>query len=84
MRLQIKFRESDQRFKLRFGEIHTVTKVIGGQRYEGEYSVIPKVESQTIPTKNKVLTDDMKIESIPFFKVSNNSGGNTVYIGNEV
>ena len=67
-----------------FGEVHTVTKLVGGDLYEGEYTVIPKVIEQTMPTKEKVLTEDMIIKSIPFFKTSNNSGGNTVYIGNEV
>lgn len=66
--------------------IATVSKpaFIGGEQYEGSYDVTPKVEGQTMPTKNKVLIDDMTVKAIPIFKVSNTSGGNTVYIGNEV
>lgn len=52
--------------------------------YEGAYSVTPKVVEQRMETKNKVMTDDVTIKSIPFFNVSNESGGNTVFIGNEV
>lgn len=59
-------------------------KYINFEKYQGDYEVTPKVEAQTIPTKDKVLIDDMTIKSIPFFKVSNTTGGNTVFIGNEV
>ena len=57
---------------------------IGGEEYKGSYEVTPKVEAQTIPTKDKVLIEDMTIKAIPIFKVSNTTGGNTVFIGNEV
>ena len=52
--------------------------------YEGEYDVIPKVSEQTLPTANKLLSNDVTIKEIPYFEVSNSSGGNTVFIGNEV
>lgn len=57
---------------------------IGGEEYKGAYEVTPKVEAQTLPTKDKMLIDDMTIKAIPIFKVSNTTGGNTVFIGNEV
>lgn len=52
--------------------------------YEGEYEVTPKVSEQTLPTAQKLMSDDVTIKSIPFFNVGNTSGGSTVYIGNEV
>lgn len=52
--------------------------------YQGEYEVTPRVVEQRMETKDKLLKDDVTIKSIPFFNVSNTSGGNTVYIGNEV
>lgn len=52
--------------------------------YEGEYKVTPKVIEQTLPTAKKLLSEDVTIKKIPYFEVSNTSGGNTVYIGNEV
>ena len=52
--------------------------------YEGEYEVTPKVAEQTLPTAQKLLEEDVHIKEIPYFEVSNNSGGNTVYIGSEV
>lgn len=52
--------------------------------YEGDYEVTPKVVGQTLPTAEKLLLDDVAIKAIPFYNVGNNSGGSTVYIGNEV
>ena len=52
--------------------------------YDGEYVVTPKVNEQTMGTKDKVMTDDVTIKAIPFFNVGNASGGDTVYIGSEV
>lgn len=69
---------------LGFGEIQFVTEYVGGAPYEGDYTVTPAVNAQTLPTKEKVMLDDLSIKAIPYFETSNNSGGNTVYIGNEV
>lgn len=52
--------------------------------YQGAYDITPKVVEQRMETKDKLMTDDVTIKSIPFFNVSNTSGGSTVYIGNEV
>lgn len=52
--------------------------------FDGEYTVTPKVTEQIMATKNRLMLNDVTVKSIPFFNVSNTSGGNTVYIGNEV
>lgn len=52
--------------------------------YEGDYEVTPKVEAQTMPTKNKLLIDDMTIKGIEIHRVKNSSGGTTVYIARGV
>ena len=52
--------------------------------YEGDYEVTPKVDGQELKTKHKYMTDDVTVHAIPFFEVSNTSGGNTVYIANEI
>lgn len=54
------------------------------EQYEGEYEVTPLVTAQKLPTKKKVMIDDLTVKEIPFFDVSNNSGGTTVYIGEEI
>lgn len=77
------FLENDQALKANLGEVQTVTKYIS-EKYEGSYSITPKVEAQTMPTKEKVMVDDVTIKAIPFFDVSNTSGGSTVYIAKEI
>lgn len=52
--------------------------------YDGDYEVTPKVDGQELKTKHKYMTDDVTVHAIPFFEVSNTSGGNTVYIANEI
>lgn len=51
--------------------------------YEGVYDITPKVVEQRMETKDKLMRDDVTIKSIPFFNVSNTSGGTTVYIAKE-
>lgn len=55
-----------------------------GTPYEGDYDITPTVEGQELPTKNRYMMDDVTIRAIPFYEVSNQTGGNTVYIANEV
>ena len=52
--------------------------------YEGEYVVIPKPHDEVVlPTKDKVLSDDVTIREIPYYEVHNETG-ETVYIAKEV
>lgn len=52
--------------------------------YDGPYEAIPKVEAQTLPTAKKLMTDDVTVHGVPFYEVSNDQGGNTVYIAKEL
>lgn len=52
--------------------------------YSGSYVVTPKVDSQMLNTANKFLQNNVDIHGIPYYEVSNTSGGSTVYIGTEV
>ena len=83
-RLAVKFSDTDQKFMANFGTIQTVTEYVGGEPYGGDYQITPAVDAQTMPTKGKVMTDDVTVQAIPFFNVSNNSGGSTVYIAKEI
>ena len=49
--------------------------------YKGDYEVKPTFENQTLKTKNMAMKDDVEIKPISVTKVSNQSGGNTVIIG---
>lgn len=95
MRIQVKFAEISKRIPVTFGksvqhlpadmgEFQTVTEYIGGEKFEGEYIVTPKIEEQILPTKNKVLVEDMTIKSIPIYRVTNQTGGTTIYIAKEI
>lgn len=52
--------------------------------YLGKYEYTPRVTEQTLPTKDKRMTEDLRINAIPFFDVSNPTGGKTIYIGKEI
>ena len=53
--------------------------------YEGEYNVIPKAyEEQVLQTKEKTLLENVTVQKVPFYEVSNTSGGNTVNIAIEI
>lgn len=52
--------------------------------YNGAYEVTPQVDAQSLPTAQKLMADDVTINAIPIYNVSNTSGGSTVYIAREV
>lgn len=53
---------------------------VGGEPYEGEYTVIPAVTEQTLETREKLLADNITVKEIPYYEVSNPTG-TTVIIG---
>lgn len=76
------FVEQDCSFVISFGEMTFVQQDV--LIYEGDYSVTPTVSSQTLQTAQKLMREDLTIKEIPYFVVSNASGGDTVYIAKEV
>lgn len=79
MGLSMKF-SSKETFHPKFS---TVVTVESDERevYKGEYSIRPSVEEQKMSTKNKVMANDVTIEKIPFYSVSNEQNGETIIIG---
>lgn len=64
--------------------IDTAIVVGGSVPYEGDYIVTPKAHAQTVlPTKRKVMADDVTVLEIPYWETSN-PDGKTVYIAEEV
>lgn len=50
--------------------------------YDGEYEVTPMpYTTQILPTANLAMSTDISIREIPFYEVSNSSGGKTATIG---
>ena len=94
MVIKVQFTETDQHIAVEFketGDILTadvgeVTEVFrdGIQDYLGPYEVTPKVTTDKLPTRDKLMTHDMTILAIPYAEVTNNSGGVTATIGNKV
>lgn len=66
------------------GKFYLGVTSVGGEKYEGAYVVVPRVEeTQRLATRNKTLFDDVTVEEIPIFEVSNDCGGKTLTIGAE-
>lgn len=49
--------------------------------YNGAYTVVPNWSTQILPTREKQMTNDVKVVDIPYEFVSNPQGGITVTIG---
>ena len=50
--------------------------------YEGPYDVIPMpYTAQILPTANLAMSDNVNVQEIPYYEVSNPSGGMTATIG---
>ena len=95
MRLDVTFRELDKKLpvdfhtrneqiKVDFEHLQVVSDNVGVDYYKGDYTVTPKVEKQELATRQKFLTENVKIKEIPLFEVSNLEGGQTVFIGKEL
>lgn len=80
---QVKLDEHSNHFAADLGEIYVVAEDVRSV-YTGDYVITPKVAAQTMLTKDKVMSKDVTIKAIPFFNVSNTSGGSTVYIAKEM
>ena len=73
-----KFIQTGCVFKTNFGEIFQVRT---DEVYDGDYDVIPRVYQQILPTKDKLMLDDVTVEVIPLTKIINLSNGYTATIG---
>lgn len=53
--------------------------------YSGTTTVVPKMdEEQTLSTAGKVVVDDITVTKVPFYEVTNQTGGTTCYIAMEI
>lgn len=83
-KLNVDFRTRNEQIKVDFEHLQIVSDHTGVEHYKGSYTVTPKVEKQELATRQKFLTENVKIKEIPFFEVSNLEGGQTVFIGKEL
>lgn len=75
--LKISIKESAEKISGKLGIGGLATK-----KYTGSYAIIPSSEHQILPTKRKMMIDDLEIKAIPYYETSNETGV-TVYIGGE-
>ena len=61
------FREDGAAFAADFGELQTITKHF--DIYDGDYTVIPSVVDQSLPTQDKVMEQDVLVVPIPYAEV---------------
>lgn len=73
------FSEPEQ-FSVDFGEIYEIVSS-DVPVYEDSYTVRPALVEQTLETAGLLMRQDVTVEQIPIYVVSNNSGGTTVTIG---
>ena len=84
MQISVQFNKQSRQFDAQFKNYQQVTEYANADPYTGSYDVIPKVDAQTLPTAQKLMTDNVRIHSIPIYEVSNKADGETVYIATEV
>lgn len=77
------------RFKLLDSTVHMMVsdaKVVyrsAGDPYTGSYTITPKVDEQTMETRNKLMQDNITIKAIPYYETDNDLG-TTICIGCEL
>lgn len=93
MKIDVSLDETPEFFDVRFSgcqeidiEFGQIQQIASGDIpvYEGDYTVTPNVDGKTLQTKDKLMKENVIVEKIPCFVVSNISGGNTVYIAKEM
>ena len=66
------------------GELGVFLKAGMPEAYTGETTVIPKAGDDIIlPTRDTVVREDITVKQVPYYAVSNEAGGSTVYIAKE-
>lgn len=82
---RVDFSETEHPLSASFGEVVVITTLPQDiEVYNEDYVVVPKTNEQALKTARKFMRDDVTVRAIPYFDVSNDAGGNTIYIGSEV
>lgn len=74
------FTEQEHSFDADLSDFQIVSITEDIDPYEGSYEVTPKVASQSLLTKGKLMINDVEVKSIPYHEVSNDSNGITISI----
>lgn len=65
-------------------EFEATTMISSAHVYDGTYTVTPKNYEETeLKTKDKMMKNNVTVNKIPKYEVSNDFGGSTLIIGDE-
>ena len=88
MKIQVELTEKDfsfdlsfsgeSSFNISFSEAFTPS---GVTPYSGSYEAIPRVTTQSLPTRDRWLDRDVIVQAIPYHEVENTERGTTAIIG---
>lgn len=51
--------------------------------YTGGYTITPDITPVVLPTRDKLMAEDVTVRKIPLWEISNPQGGKTILIGGE-
>lgn len=51
------------------------------EHYSGKYNIEPSFSKQTLNTRDKYMENDVTVSAIQVSRVTNQTGGNTIFIG---
>lgn len=74
------FTERYPHLGVEFDDVVIVADTTNIPRYEGNYNVTPTIERNTLDTHNKLMESNLVVDKIPYYEVSNTSGGITASI----
>lgn len=54
------------------------------ETYSGSTEFTPSYTEQVVPTKDKLMKNDLTIKEIPVYKTKNAAGGYTIYVAERI
>ena len=79
--IPVQFASSTESIKLGFENLQIVNVREDVEHYKGSYDITPLITAQIMPTSNKFMDDDVRIEMIPTRELDNEAGGVTFIVG---
>lgn len=79
--LKVAFAENSSLIQVDFGEIYELGNGEAAEEYTGSYTVTPAAAEQILATEQRIMRRNLVIREIPYQRVSNKQGGDTVIIG---
>lgn len=62
-----------------------IPTMYAADKYDGAYEVMPKFSTDVVlPTRNRLMQQDVTVSKIPQYEISNEAGGKTLIMGDEI